>query len=380
VSGVRLLEPAGAARLALAAIGDVGVIGSARIRAERDGYDAVFAAAAPALRAADLGFANLELPVGEPGWVRAGRSPEFWHDAAVLPALARAGVRVLALANNHIMDCGPRGLERTLGACESAGLACAGAGLRLEAARRPAELLIGSQRVVVLAYAAPSRESARAGTPGPAPLEAALLREDLARWRARADVLAVSVHWGSMYVDCPPPRVLELAEVLEQGGVDVVLGHHPHVLQGWRRVGGCLTLFSLGDAVFDARAGDFEARTAATTRLESGVFTVRVADAPGLDVAPLLLDRDGWPQTPQPEQARQQVERLAGLAAGLADARGRFAREGAPRLLDYELESLGHYVRQGRWDRVARLLGSVRPRHLPLLWQALKARRGQGGS
>jgi poly-gamma-glutamate synthesis protein (capsule biosynthesis protein) len=376
VSGERLLEPVGPVSLSLAAIGDVGVIGSARARAAREGWDAVFAAAAPALRAADLGFANLEMPVAAAGQVRPGRSPEFRHDAEVLPALARAGVRVVSLANNHVMDCGPAGLERTREACESAGLACAGAGGDLAAARRPAELLAGSRRVVVLAYAAPSKESARAGSPGPAPLEAAILREDLAAWRPRADVLVVSVHWGSMYVDYPPPRVLELAEALERGGADVVLGHHPHVLQGWRRAGRCLTLFSLGDVVFDGRAGDFEASVAAATRRESAVFTVRVADEPGLDVLPLALDADGWPQAPDGPRARAQLERLAGLAAGLADARERFAREAAPRLLGYELESLGHYLRQGRWDKVARLLGSVRPRHLPLLWQALR-RRGR---
>lgn len=376
MSGKRLLEPVGPVSLSLAAIGDVGVIGSARARAAREGWDAVFAAVAPALRAADLGFANLEMPVAEAGQVRPGRSPEFRHDAQVLAALARAGVRVLALANNHIMDGGPRGLERTRAACESVGLACAGAGPHLEAARRPAEVVVGSRRVALLAYAAPSKESARAGTPGPAPLEAAIVREDLERWRPRADVLIVSVHWGSMYVDYPPPRVLELAETLERGGADVVLGHHPHVLQGWRRVGRCLTLFSLGDVVFDARAGDFEARVASATRCESAVFTVLVADEPGLDVLPLTLGPDGWPQVPDEARGRAQIERLASLAAGLADARARFAREAAPRLLGYELESLGHYLRQGQWDRVARLLGSVRPRHLPLLWQALR-RRGR---
>ena len=374
MSGERLLEPVGPVRLSLAAIGDVGVIGSARARAAREGCDAVFAAATPALSAADLGFANLEMPVAEAGQVRPGRSPEFRHDPDVLPALTRAGVRALALANNHIMDCGPRGLELTLSACESAGLACAGAGPDLEAARRPAELVVRSQRVVLLAYAASSKESAGARTPGPAPLEAALVLEDLERWRPRADVLIVSVHWGSMYVDYPPPRVLELAEMLERGGADLVLGHHPHVLQGWRRAGRCLTLFSLGDAVFDARAGDFEARVAAATRRESAVFTVCVAEESGLDVLPLTLDPDGWPQVPDAARGRAQVERLASLAAGLTDARERFARE-APRLLEYELESLGHYLRQGRWDRVARLLGSVRPRHLPLLWQALRRRR-----
>jgi poly-gamma-glutamate capsule biosynthesis protein CapA/YwtB (metallophosphatase superfamily) len=275
VSGQRLLEPVGPVRLNVAALGDVGVIGSARVRAAREGWDAVFAAVAPALRTADLGFANLEMPVAEAGEVRPGRSPEFRHDAEVLPALARAGVRVLSLANNHIMDCGRRGLERTLSACESAGLACAGAGHDLAAARRPAELVVRSQRVVLLAYAAASKESARAGTPGPAPLETAVLREDLERWRSRADVLVVSVHWGSMYVDYPPPRVLELAEVLERGGADLVLGHHPHVLQGWRPAGRCLTLFSLGDVVFDARAGDFEARGVRDTPRERSLHRER---------------------------------------------------------------------------------------------------------
>jgi len=376
VSATRLLDPVGPVRLTLGAIGDVGVAGSARARAEREGWDAVLAAVGPTLRAADLGFANLELPVAEPGWTRPGRSAEFRHDPALPPALARAGVRVVAHANNHVMDCGARGLERTLAACRDAGLACAGAGRDLEAARRPAELVVNARRVVVLAYAASSPESARAGRPGPAPLEAALVREDLERWRPRADVLVVSVHWGSMYVDYPPPRVLDLADALERGGADVVLGHHPHVLQGWRRAGRCLTLFSLGDVVFDARAGDFEARAAAAARRESAVFTIHVADSPGLDALPLALDADGWPQAPEAGRARAQLERLAALAAGLAQARERFAREGAPRLLDYELESLGHYLRQGRWDRIARLLGSLRPRHLPLLWQALRRRGG----
>jgi hypothetical protein len=375
VSGERLLEPVGPVRLSLAAIGDVGVIGSTRDRARLEGWDAAFAAIATALRAADLGFANLEMPVADAGQVRPGRSPEFRHDAEVLPALARAGVRVVALANNHIMDCGSRGLERTLSACESAGIACAGAGSDLAAARRPAELVIRSQRVILLAYAAPSKESARATTPGPAPLEASVIREDLERWRPSADLLIVSVHWGSMYVDYPPPRVLELAETLERGGADLVLGHHPHVLQGWRRAGPCLTLFSLGDAVFNTRAGDFEARVAMATRCESAVFTVHMAEQPGLDVLPLMLDADGWPQAPDEVRRRAQLERLTGLAAGLVDAREHFAREAAPRLLRYEIESLGQYLRQGRWDRAARLLGSVRPRHLPLLWQALRRRR-----
>jgi hypothetical protein len=242
----------------------------------------------------------------------------------------------------------------------------------------PARLEANGARVVVLAYATATRDAAGPASPGVAPLEPALVAEDLARWRPQADVLVVSAHWGSMYVDYPPPRVTELARAFADGGADVVLGHHPHVLQGAERRGRALVLYSLGDAVFNSRSGDFEATVAATTRLETGVFTVRACDgAPGLDVAPLALDRDGFPVAPGPEAARAQADRFAALSAGLADAAARFAAEGAPKLLQYELQSLGTYLRQGRWDRVAKLLGSVRPRHLPLLWQAV-ARRGRG--
>jgi hypothetical protein len=59
------------------------------------------------------------------------------------------------------------------------------------------------------------------------------------------------------------------------------------------------------------------------------------------------------------------------LAAGLDHARERFAAEGAPRLVRYEIESLVTYLKQGRLDRAFGLLGSVRPRHLPVLWKAL---------
>ena len=371
---MRLLEPGGEVRLRLAAVGDVGVIGRARVRARAEGHDAVLSAAAPALRAADLGFANLEFPIGTERDVRPGRAREFHHDPDVAPALARAGVRVVSLANNHAMDCGAAGVARTRAACEAAGLIAIGAGATLAEACLPARFQIGGRRVVMLAYAAPSEHAARADRPGVAPLEADRVRADLARWRSEADVLVVSAHWGSMYVDYPPPRVLELAELMAEAGVDVILGGHPHVTQGWRRRGRVLTLFSLGDLVLDPRAGDFEARVAVETRRETGVFTALVADTPGLELEALTLDQDGVPAAAG-ERAAAQRARLERLSAGLDHAAERWAAESAPLLLRYELESLGTYLRQGRIGRVAKLLAALRPRHVPLLWKAL--RRGR---
>jgi poly-gamma-glutamate synthesis protein (capsule biosynthesis protein) len=276
------------------------------------------------------------------------------------------------------MDCGERGLERTLQACGEAGLAAAGAGCDLDAARRPAVLERSGRRVVVLAYGATSGDGAGPGRPGIAPLEPELVLEDVAHWRPRADVLVVSAHWGSMYVDYPPPRVIALARRLIEAGVDVVAGHHPHVTQGFLREGRTLVLFSLGDTAFNAHAGDFHASVGATKRLDAGVFTARLAPgvAPGLDLEPMVLDDDGMPGPADAARAARLRDRLLALSRDVDAAAARFHEDSAPQLLRYELERLGHYVRHGRFDRIARMLSTFKPRHVSLLWHAVRRRAG----
>jgi len=371
-----MLAPDGEAWGTLAALGDIGVVGSARSRVAREGWDAPFVPLVGALQQADLAFANLEFPIGERGWVLPGRSDEFFQDAPVAAALVRAGVRVVSLANNHMMDCGPRGLERTLSVCREAGLATVGAGADLSAARTPWRVTLRGRRLVLLAYGTAARDAATAGEPGIAPLDPDMLREDLLRWRREADLLVVSAHWGSMYVDYPPPRVLEAAQVIADAGADVVLGHHPHVLQGAERRGRTLIAYSLGDTVFNCRAGDFHTAVAAEKRLESGVFTVHFASrAHGVELLPTRLDADGIPVAASGAEAEAIQARWRAISAGLAEGGAAFARESASTLLQYELQSLATYVRQGRWGRVLRLLGQVRPRHLSVIWNAL--RRGR---
>ena len=158
---MRLLEPAGETLLTFAAIGDVGLVGTARTRAATEGWDVPFAPLRASFAAADLAFANLEFPIGERGWVKPGRSDEFFHDVAVAGALARAGVKVVSLANNHMMDCGPQGLRATLDACQAAGLVTVGAGVNLAAALEPARFTVRGQRVAVLAFSQTGADARR---------------------------------------------------------------------------------------------------------------------------------------------------------------------------------------------------------------------------
>jgi poly-gamma-glutamate synthesis protein (capsule biosynthesis protein) len=375
---VRLVEPEGAVRLRIGAVGDVGIVGPARDRARANGYAALLAPIGEVLSAQDTGFANLEFPVAEPGWMLPGRTATFWHEPGVAAGLFAAGIRVVSLANNHLMDAGERGLAATLAACRDAGLHAIGAGRDLAEARTPARLTLAGREVVFLAYgAAAAADRAQAARAGVAPLEPELIREDVARWRGAADTLVVSVHWGSMYVEHPPERVVSLAAELAAAGVDLVLGHHPHVLQGFRRDGRTLTLFSMGDAAFDSGSGEIAIEWTRELRRSSGVFVASIAERPGLDVHPLMLDEAGVPAPASDEDARRIAARLAELGAAGGQASEAARGEAASSLMRYELGALKEYVKRGQLGRAARLLASVRPRHAATLLRALTARRAR---
>lgn len=358
------------ASLRIAAAGDVGAVGRVRARAAQGGYGPLLEALAAAFSDADAAFVNLEFPVIAGAGAAAGLRQA--HEEALLPALREAGVSAVSLANNHVMDAGPEGLLQTLEALDRAGLGHFGAGRDLSAARQPWRSEVRGLRLVALGYG--ETAGSRHDPVGPciAPFDAELVAEDVRRWRREADVLVVAAHWGAMYVDYPPPRVIEMARRLAAAGTDVVLGHHPHVLQGVRREGRCLVCYSLGDAVFDGRSGDYEAQVARETRRQAAVLRIETGAEPSFEIVPLALDEDGVPRPAPAEAAAAIRARVERLSAGLDQAAARFADTSAPLLLRYELQSVVALLRQGRFGRVVRLLASVRPRHLPLLWQAMR--------
>lgn len=361
------LEPTGEVGVTIACGGDCGLVGRLRALGRAHGYDRVLRAPATLLQAADIATANLEFPV-------AAASPghEFYHDRDALAALRRAGVTVVSLANNHMMDLGVAGLEATLEACAAAGLRTVGAGADLEQATRPLVLEARGRRVGMLAYATPHPGSAGPDRAGVAPFVPDSVRRDVRALRARADLVVVHAHWGSMYVDDPPPYVLDWAALLADLGVDLVVGHHPHVLQGIERRGRTLVAYSLGDLVFDPSAGRFRAEVGREKRRQGGVATAALArEAHGLRFAPLTQDDDFVPRAPDAAEARRIEDRLRAMSASLGQARDRFVTHSGPELVRYELQNLGEKLRRGHIGEAARLLLAVRPRHLPILWRYL---------
>ncbi len=187
---------------------------------------------------ADMVFANLETPVDHTaptsGYPRFNARPEL------LTALKQANISIVSVANNHILDTGPDGLLRTLENIKCAGMRFIGAGRTRAEAEQPTTVRVKGISVAFLAYTYGTNQ----GLPKKKRIlmSVNILRtssdQDLARAEANirkartaSDLVIVSLHWGDEYRTIPTAWQRQAAAALIEAGADVVLGHHPHVLQ-----------------------------------------------------------------------------------------------------------------------------------------------------
>jgi poly-gamma-glutamate capsule biosynthesis protein CapA/YwtB (metallophosphatase superfamily) len=219
---------------------------------------AVLDAAAP-----DARIVNLETSVTADGDFAPGKPVCYRVHPANLPCLVAVRPDVCVLANNHVLDFGPRGLTDTLGAMAAAGLRVAGAGADEDAAWAPSVVpLGGGRRLVVTAFGTPSSGIpagwAAAGRRGgvayldhltDAAADRVLAR--VAAVRRPGDVVVASVHWGSNWGWPAPPEQAPFAARLVEGGVDVVHGHSSHHPRPVELHRGRLVLHGCGDLVDD---------------------------------------------------------------------------------------------------------------------------------
>ncbi len=258
----------------LAAVGDVLPHGKVKRMAARDGWAAVFGDTGTPLGAADLAFANLESPVA-PAVPIPLHGEVFDAPATLPPALAALGVDVVSMANNHAFDQGPQGIVETWTRVRAAGLGAVGAGPTLADATAPWIVEVRGVRVGFLAFCdlsnidgntAPDAPSVFVSGPPCArdcgadrdavhhAIDRPRLQAAIDATRPRVDALVVSAHWGNEYRHAPLPEYPPLARWLVEAGADVILGHHPHVLQPIERIrtdGGRegIVAYSLGNFV-----------------------------------------------------------------------------------------------------------------------------------
>ena len=232
----------------------------------KKGYDLLFEKIVKDL-SADITIANLETPVDHTA--PAAGYPKFNARPALLSALKRAGVTIVSLANNHALDAGPQGLKRTIGNIESAGLVFIGAGRSRSEAGEIKFLQSRDVRLAFLSYTYATNQGVRRKTKH-SPVVNILAPDsetDLARAvlavqkaRANADLVVLSLHWGDEYATQPTPWQRRAAERLVKAGADIILGHHPHVLQPIESIPDAdsriaVVAYSLGNFISTQHAG-----------------------------------------------------------------------------------------------------------------------------
>jgi poly-gamma-glutamate synthesis protein (capsule biosynthesis protein) len=352
----------------VAAVGDVlmhGTVKEAAAAADRkgadgrsenhDGYAALFAGVRDDLSSADLAFANLETPIAAKP-PNAARPFVFNAPATLIPALRDTGIDVVSFANNHVYDQGASGFAQTLAALDAGGLPYLGAGATCEDARRARTFEAHGVTVAFLGTTRLYNDKPERKDGDPCSFdfeEGAVLREAAAARKAGADFVILSIHWGVEYVTAPRQEEIDLAHRLLEGGVDVILGHHPHVLQPvevYEAADGRLTAvaYSLGnfisnqsrtyaygvhaDRVGNTRDGALLRFRAVKRKLPSGTIRTELAD---LSVDPLWTDNNALARTRDGKLAP--VIRVVSTTRELAAVRAELASHPTPARTD-ELE------------------------------------------
>lgn len=202
---------------------------------------------------ADLAFANLECSVSYRGEPVPGKEFTFRGSPDALPYMREAGLDVVSLANNHVRDYGAEALMDSFAYLDAAGLARCGAGADWAQAHEAAYLVGNGLKVAFLAYNDINWPGWQAGSGYPGVADAAevgQMQADIAAVKRNADLVVVSFHWGTERKYVPDGSQDYYAHAAVDAGADLVLGHHPHVVQGFEIYGGKLIAYSLGNFVF----------------------------------------------------------------------------------------------------------------------------------
>ncbi|MDI7275930.1 MAG: CapA family protein [Anaerolineae bacterium] len=252
-------------------------------------------------------FGNLETVLSD----REDATPAEKHYLFRAPAssaafLAEAGISVVSLANNHILDYGADCLLDTVRALDRHGIAHVGAGRSCGDALAPAILEREGVRLGFLGFA--SCGDAPPAIPGGS---AAVARDDprtilacVGELRRNVDVVAVSLHWGIEGARWPLPEQQALARAIVDAGAHLVLGHGPHVVQGIEEYRGAHILYSLGNCQIICTPGSETAR---------GLIACFEPDGPALRCTPIPIELD-HDHRPQPLPAREREAFLQGLS------------------------------------------------------------------
>lgn len=280
-------------RLEITAVGDISlgdhpVCAGIGIRSslEKNGIG-IFSDVADLLAGTDICIGNLETIASDKGFKRFSLSSyEMRGNPRHLKILKDLGFNVLGMANNHAMQHGREAFEDTFRRAKELGIGVIGIDSTESRSTIPVEIE-HEGGAKSYCFAVSIRPEEWDPDPGSVPYSLRERREKLIDEvkelkESCTGFLICSIHWGLEFLEHPGPEQVELARALINNGVDVVLGHHPHVLQSIEYYGSGLIIYSLGNFCFDL----WEERTRLTIIAK---ITLDLKGSPKFDFIPVKI-------------------------------------------------------------------------------------------
>ncbi len=312
-------------QVTLALVGDILLDSWVGTEMLKQGVDYPWAKVKPILSAADLAIGNLESAVGVGGSPLKGKSFTFRARPETLQGVVNAGIDVVSLANNHVLDYGTTALEETLVNLDQYGIARTGAGRNIYEALAPASKEVNGLKIGVLSFsrvvpygwwvAGHEQSGVASGW------DEKTLLNTIKQWDSQVDLLLVAIHWGEELADYPAGDQVNLARTMIDSGADIILGHHSHCLQGIEVYHDKPILYSMGNFVFTSSS--LKARTGAIA-----LVTMDKNGIKGLQMIPTRLER-GQPQVLEGQSKSAELVRLLNLSKPFGtqiDSEGKYYR------------------------------------------------------
>ncbi|WP_327189708.1 CapA family protein [Streptomyces xinghaiensis] len=213
-------------------------------------FGVLMAGVKPVISKADLAICHMEPVLGEPTGPFQSY-PDFLVPPQIATAVADAGYDTCSTASNHTLDHGPAGVKRTLDVLDKAGLQHTGSARNREEGETPLILDVKGVKVAQLSFAGGfNGREVPEDTPwlvNQTSFKRVAAAERAAR-DAGADVVVLSIHWGREHQQDPNGFQLRMARrIAEKTGIDLVIGHHAHVVQPMEKVNGTWIAYGLGN-------------------------------------------------------------------------------------------------------------------------------------
>jgi poly-gamma-glutamate synthesis protein (capsule biosynthesis protein) len=236
------------------AVGDVLLDRGVRKSIESNNIYFPFEKIAEQIKSNDINFFNLETPIAkESDGYRINKRFSFRSDPDVIAGLKFAGFNIAAVANNHTIDFGKSGFLKTMTYLKNDSITPVGGGANQNEAFSPVIITKNGEKFAFFGFLEFLLEGVVFNDFQPYPAFGDLDRlcNEIRKIRKDVTYVIVSFHWGQEGAAIPTSKQIEIAHEVIDAGADLILGHHPHVLQSIESYKGKLIFYSLGNFIFD---------------------------------------------------------------------------------------------------------------------------------